>query len=125
RRRRREAIRLHLHHFGTEGAHVEPDGGRAGPAIEKKPDRPLGFIGGAVLGIVGVEQMPLGYAAGGVADGYESHAGRVLDGLIVQRNLMLCRDWLCRVADRLHLIQAVVEAIEAVGVADSAASPAL
>ena len=50
-----------------------------------------------------------------MADGHEAYARGVLDGLVVQRDLMLRGDRLRRVADRLHLLQAVVEAIEAVG----------
>ena len=59
RRRRGQAVRLHLHHLGAEGAHVQPDRGRARSAVEQEPDRPLRFVGDAVLGIVDVEQMSL------------------------------------------------------------------
>src|SRR5271157_394348 len=68
--------------------------------------------------------MPLGHAAGGLADGHEPNMGGVLDGLTAERDLMLRRDWLCRVVDRLHLFAVVIEAIEVVGRA-SGCAPAL
>ncbi len=81
RRRRRQAVGLQLHHLGAEGAHVQPDGGRARSAVEQKPDRPFGLVGDAVLGIVDVKQMPLAHAAGGVVNGHEPDVGGVLDRL--------------------------------------------
>ena len=69
--------------------------------------------------------MPLRDTAGGMAYGQESDARRVLDGLVVQRDLVLRGDRLRRVVDRLHLFQPVVEPVEAVGRAHGPAAAAL
>ena len=114
-RRRCQAVRFELDHLGTEGAHVQPDGGRAGSAIEQKPDRPLGLIADAVFRIIDVEQVPLGDAAGGLVDGQKPDMGGVLNGLAVQRDLVLRGDRFRRVMDGLHLFGGVVEAVEIVG----------
>src|SRR5580704_3872323 len=66
--------------------------------------------------------MPLSDPTGGLVDRYEPDAGGVLDGLPLQRDLMLRGDGLRGIANRLHTLgRAVIETVEVVS---GAAAPA-
>ena len=75
--------------LGPKAPMCSQTGRRAGSAVEEEPDRPFGFIGDAVLRVVHVEEMAFGDAAGGLLDGHEADARGVVDGLAVQRDLVI------------------------------------
>jgi hypothetical protein len=47
----------HVDAFGTQRAHVQPDGGRAGPAVENEDQRTDGGVGLRVKAVGGVEDL--------------------------------------------------------------------
>jgi hypothetical protein len=55
-------------------------------------------------------------------NGNEADMGGVLDRLLLQRDLVMRVDRLRGVVDRLHIFQAVIEAIEVVGCAAGASA---
>src|SRR5206468_2313978 len=77
--------------LGPEGAEVEPDGGRSGPAVVRVGDRPLRLVGDAVPRVVGEVDGGPGLAVL-VAQDQRAGGGRVVDLLAADHRLVLGGD---------------------------------
>ena len=72
------AFVCHEDALGSQCAHVQPDRGRAGAAIEGKSKGATGGIGRAILGVGNEKQMRAGFP-GLVAEGQVTRGGGVVD----------------------------------------------